>query len=135
MEKVKNVSDVVDYDKLNIQYFNSFSPLKEDKTKRERQKKINNKNKNNLEKELEKISENEPLFRKVEIALITNFPLVLKEIEYLAEIKLMRFYDLNNEKPIKENIYEIVSKKEIKKKNYIKPEPKFKQVFYSLVVV
>lgn len=121
MNKIKLVSDVLDYDELNIQYFNSFSPLKGEKEKKERQKKINNKNKTTLEKELEKISKDEPLFKKVEIAYVNNHPIILDKISYLANIKYLRFYDLNDKQPIKTSEFEIISKEPIKTKNIPKP--------------
>ena len=34
MEKVKEVSDVINYRDLNIKYFNSYSPIKNDKQKK-----------------------------------------------------------------------------------------------------
>ena len=33
MNKVKNVSDVIDYRNLNIKYFNSYSPMNNDRKK------------------------------------------------------------------------------------------------------
>jgi len=57
MEKVKNVSDVIDYKELNIKFYNSYSPVKNEK-----QKNQNNKNTEDLEILIKDICQKEPLF-------------------------------------------------------------------------
>ena len=34
MDKVKEISDVIDYKELRVKYFNSYSPVKNDKQKK-----------------------------------------------------------------------------------------------------
>ena len=62
MDKVKNVSDVIEYNELKIKYFNSYSP-----TKNDNQKKKNIIVRDELEKELNLLCETEPLFSQIEI--------------------------------------------------------------------
>ena len=62
MDKVKNVSDVIDYKDLITKYFNSYSPVKKDQ-----QRKRNEKNKEELEIILDEISNKEPLVSNIEI--------------------------------------------------------------------
>ena len=73
MEKVKDVSDVINYKDLNIKYFNSFCPIK----KPSRGKK-NILVGNELENELVKLMFYPPLFSKIEIITITVLKLRIK---------------------------------------------------------
>jgi hypothetical protein len=57
MERVKDISDVIDYKNLNTKYFNSYSPVKTEK-----QKQKNQKNKKELEAVLDDMSKSQPLF-------------------------------------------------------------------------
>ena len=92
MNSIKDVSDVVDYDNINIKYFNSFSPLNKNPKKKENQRILNDKNKCDLEKELKKLSNTEPLFCKIENVHLFDFPIKIENKEYLAEIQFLRFY-------------------------------------------
>ena len=56
MNRVKNVSDVIDYKDLRVKYYNSHSPVKTDE-----QKIQNNKNKEDLEVLLSELCQTEPL--------------------------------------------------------------------------
>ena len=67
METVKNVSDVIDYNELNIKFYNSYSPVKN-----ENQKIQNNKNKEDLEILIKDICQKEPLFCQIEIIHVNN---------------------------------------------------------------
>ena len=67
MEKVKNVSDVIDYKELNIKFYNSYSPVKN-----ENQKIQNNKNTEDLEILIKDICQKEPLFCQIEITHVNN---------------------------------------------------------------
>ena len=57
MERIQNVSDMVDYKELKIKYYNSYSPLKNEK-----QEIKNNKNKEDLEILINDFCQKEPLF-------------------------------------------------------------------------
>ena len=67
MEKVKDVSDVIDYKNLKFKYFNSYCPVKKDK-----QKEINEKNRDETEKLLDDFIKEEPLFCQIEIVEVKN---------------------------------------------------------------
>ena len=114
MNSIKKVSDPVEYENLNIQYFNSFWPINE--KKRDTQEKINNKVKNKLDGEMYKLSKTDPLFTKIEFAHIYNFQLNENGKDYLAEVEYIEFYDLND-KPLRRINLEIKNKREIKKEN------------------
>jgi len=105
MERVKDVSDTIRYKEMEIKYYNSYSPVKNDK-----QKKQNEKNKEDIENLFNELIQKEPLFCQIEIIHKKNE----KEIEngktYLVEYERIGFFDLNHV-PIKEF------------KNYIKKEP------------
>ena len=62
MIKLKDVSDVIDYKKIKIKYFNSYFPVRN-----ERQEKNNNIIRNELEEELNKFILMKPLFFKIAI--------------------------------------------------------------------
>ncbi len=89
-EKVKNVSDVIDYKELNIKFYNSYSPVKN-----ENQKIQNNKNKEDLEILKKDICQKEPLFYQIEITHVNNEKIVEKGKTYLVEYELIIYYDLN----------------------------------------
>ena len=59
MERVKNVSDIIDYKELNIKFYNSYCPQKN-----EREKIQNKKSKEDLEVLLNEFCKKEPLYRK-----------------------------------------------------------------------
>ena len=109
MEKVKEVSDVIEYSDLEIKYFNSYSPVKTTK-----QKSKNIKVRNELEIILNKLILTEPLFSQIEIIRAKNYRLEDKETgkKYLAEVEIVGYFDLNHE-PLKENV-QILTKEEIK---------------------
>jgi len=112
MDKVKDVSDVIDYNNLKIRYYNSYSPVKNEK-----QRKKNIKVRDDLEILLNELSKNEPLFNQIEIMHIKNYKITENGKDYLAEVEIIRDFDQNNE-PLKENI-KIISLKEIFTKDEI----------------
>ena len=67
MDKVKEVSDVIDYKELRVKYFNSYSPVKNDN-----QKKKNIIVRNDLEIDLDYLTKTEPLFSQIEIIHVKN---------------------------------------------------------------
>ena len=83
MEKVKNVSDVIEYKDLKIRYFNLAS-----KPKTEKQKLNNIKYRDELEILLDELSKDEPLFRRVEVNHIENYKLEENGIKYNAEVEM-----------------------------------------------
>ena len=83
MEKVKNVSDVIEYKDLKIRYFNLAS-----KPKTEKQKLNNIKYRDELEILLDELSKDEPLFRRVEVNHIENYKLEENGIKYNAEAEM-----------------------------------------------
>ncbi len=70
MNKVKQVSDVIDNRNLNIKNFNSYSPKKN-----HRQRVKNKLVKKELEKELNKLCQKQLFFTKIEILNIDNYQL------------------------------------------------------------
>ena len=108
MEKVKDVSDVIDYQNLNTKYFNSFSPIK-----KESQIQKNIQVRDELEIELNKLISSPALFSKIEIISVSNFKMEDKEQnkKYLAEIEVVGYFDLNDE-PLNEKV-KVISKKEV----------------------
>ena len=112
MDKVKDVSDVIDYNNLKIRYYNSYSPAKNEK-----QINKNIKVRDDLEILLNELSKNEPLFNQIEIMHIKNYKITENGKDYLAEVEIIRDFDQNNE-PLKENI-KIISLKEIFTKDEI----------------
>ena len=115
MEKIKNISDILDYTKLRIKYYNSYSPVRN-----ENQRIQNNKNKEDLEILLNELSEKEPLFCFIELMQVKNERIVEDGITYLVEYEVIGFFDLNHQ-PIKEKT-NIISKKIIKNE-YTPPPP------------
>ena len=106
MDKVKDVSDVIDYNNLKIRYFNSYSPVKNEK-----QRKKNIKVRDDLEILLTELSKNEPLFNQIEIMHIKNYKIQENGKEYLAEVEIIGYFDLNHE-PLKETI-KVLNREEI----------------------
>ena len=100
MDKVKNVSDVIDYKGLKIRYFNSYSP-----EKNEKQKIKNVKVRDELEIVLDNLIQSEPLFSRVEIVHSKNYKMKDEKTGqlYLAEVQIIGYFDLNN-KPLRENV-------------------------------
>jgi hypothetical protein len=119
MEKVKNVSDVIDYKELRIKYYNSYSPVKN-----ENQKIQNSKNKEDLEIILNDLSQKEPLFCHIEVKRINNEKIEENGKKYLIDYETIGYFDLNH-LPKKE-ITTLIKKEEIKEKvNQYIPPPSF----------
>ena len=116
MDKVKNVSDVINYKELSIKYYNSYSPVKN-----ERQKIQNEKNREDLEITINNICKNQPLFCQIEITHVNNQKIQENGKTYLVEYELIEFFDFN-QLPIKQQKNEI-KREEIEEKdnNYIPP--------------
>ena len=112
MEKVKNVSDIIDNKEL-IKFYNSYSPVKN-----ERQKIQNNRNKEDLEILIKDICQKELLFCQIEITHVNNEKIVENGKAYLVEYELIEYFDLN-QLPIK------VYKKIIKRKEIVEIEKKY----------
>lgn len=106
MERVKDVSDVIEYCNLKIRYFNSYSPVKSEK-----QRKKNIKVRDDLEILLNELSQNEPLFNQIEIMHIKNYKIQENGKDYLAEVEIIGYFDLNHE-PLKETI-KVLNREEI----------------------
>ena len=112
MEKVKNVSDVIDYKNLNTKYFNSYWPIKEEK--KIEQIKCNNENRKNLELSLNEFSQKNPLFSKIEIVLRNDQIIQDNNKYYIVDFTIIGYFDLNDKEPKKEE--KIITKyKEIEK--------------------
>ena len=106
MKKVQSVSDVIDYQNLTIKYFNSYSPIKNEK-----QRTKNKLVKKELEIEINKLCQKEPLFTKIEFIIIDNYKLEENGKNYLCKVEVTSFFDLNLfllKKDVK-----IISKREI----------------------
>ena len=113
MEKVKEVTDVIDYKELRVKYFNSYSPVKNDK-----QKNKNIKVRDELEIDLEYLTKTEPLFSQIEIIHVKNQ--IIKDEKtgkkFIAELEIYGFFDLNGKKPLYEK-QKIISQVELTKEN------------------
>lgn len=114
MEKVKNVSDVIEYKNLKIRYFNLAS-----KPKTEKQKLNNIKYRDELEILIDELSKEEPLFRRVEVNHVENYKLNENGIKYNAEVELIEYFDFNDE-PIKQTI-NVIKKEQIQENHYYSP--------------
>jgi len=112
MEKVKGVSDTISYKDLNIKYCNSFSEPSN-------KKKIlyNNRTREQLESVFDELSKNPPLYNQVEIKHITNHKWTEEGIEYIGEVEMIYFFDLNKE-PIKQGMNIIKKDKVIQGQSY-----------------
>lgn len=120
MERVKNVSNVIPYNQLDIKYSNLYFPTK-NKIQEE-----NNKNFiSELEQSLIKLYEKEPLFCKIHIAHFTNCK--YKNAEdgkiYYGDFEIYGYFDVNTDKPIKEQ-FKPINVREIQKEEKVIDEPK-----------
>lgn len=113
MNKVKNVSDVIDYKDLITKYFNSYSPVKKPK-----QRERNQKNKEELEIILDEMSKKDPLLSKIEIFTQNNFVYSENNKYYKANLSIIGFFGLA-QKPIKEEKY-LNDKEEINEEEYLR---------------
>ena len=113
MDKVKEVSDVIDYKELRVKYFNSYSPVKNDK-----QKNKNIKVRDDLEIDLDYLTKTEPLFSQIEIIHVKNQ--IIKDEKtgkkFITELEIYGFFDLNGKKPLYEK-RKIISQVELTKEN------------------
>ena len=113
MDKVKEVSDVIDYKELRVKYFNSYSPVKNDK-----QKNKNIKVRDDLEIDLDYLTNTEPLFSQIEIIHVKNQ--IIKDEKtgkkFITELEIYGFFDLNGKKPLYEK-RKIISQVELTKEN------------------
>ena len=113
MNKVKEVSDVIDYKELRVKYFNSYSPVKNDK-----QKIKNIKVRDDLEIDLDYLTNTEPLFSQIEIIHVKNQ--IIKDEKtgkkFITELEIYGFFDLNGKKPLYEK-RKIISQVELTKEN------------------
>ena len=114
MEKVKLVSDVISYDDLKIKYFNSYSEATNNK-----KKKSNDRTRDELEFVFDELCKSSPLFCQVEIQHIKNYTWKENDKEYIGEVEIIGFFDLNKE-PIKEKM-NIIKKEEVIKQQYYPP--------------
>lgn len=128
MESIKNVSDVIDYMDLKTKYFNSYWPIKPGLEKQQNNE--NEKNRNELENSLDELSLKEPLFSKIEIAKISGQIIQQNEKYYQADILIIGYFDLNNNKPIKEE-KSILKQIEIDDLSKIKNKPKIEFATYE----
>lgn len=99
MEKVKDISDVIDYKNLNTKYFNSYSPVKTEK-----QKQKNQKNKKELEVVLDDMTKSQPLFSKIEILTKNNHVFTENNKTYKGTLVITGFFGIGSKKPIYQNI-------------------------------
>ena len=123
MEKVKGVSDVISYNDLKIKYFNSYSEANNNK-----KKKSNERTRDELEEIFDELSKNPPLFCQVEIQHIKNHKWSENGKDYIGEVEIIGFFDLNK-KPIKEKT-NIIKKEEVIKQNYY-PPPSYSYSVYN----
>ena len=118
MEKVKNVSNVIDYNKLNTKYINSYWPIKE--KHRIEQIASNKANRKILEQSLNELSGKEPLFSKIEIMSNQGVNFKQNDKFYIADITLVAYFGLNDNEPTKQNKI-ITNIREIKEPNKNNP--------------
>ena len=115
MEKVKDVSDVIEYKDLRKKYFNSFSSPNNNK-----KRKNNDKNREELEVIFDELMQGGPLFHQVEIKHITNHKWKdEKGKEYIGEVEIIGFFGFNKA-PITERM-NIIKQEEIKKEVQYSP--------------
>ena len=115
MDKVKEVSDVISYEELQKKYFDSYSQANNNK-----KRKINAKNREELEILFEELIKNEPLFHQVEIKHLNNYKWKEGNKEYIGEVEIIGFFDFNKT-PIKERTNIIKKEEVIPKYNYAPP--------------
>ena len=106
MDKVKDVSDVINYKDLRIKYFNSYCPVKKDI-----QKKNNTKNKEETETLLDDLIQKEPLFCQIEIVHVKNNIIKENGKTYSVDHEIICYFDLNQKEIKKES--KIIRKEEI----------------------
>ena len=106
MNKVKNVSDVIEYKDLRVKYYNSYSPVKN-----YRQRVQNNNNKRDLEILLNELCQIKPLFCQIEVIHVKNEKIERDGKKYLVEYERIGYFDLNHI-PLKEKI-NIINEKQI----------------------
>lgn len=123
MEKVKDVSDVISYKDLKIRYFNSYSEPNNNK-----KKKSNDRTREELEIIFDELSKNPPLFCQVEIQHIKNHKWSDNGKDYIGEVEIIGFFDLNK-KPIKTRT-NIINKEEVKHQKYY-PPPQYNYSVYN----
>ena len=123
MEKVKGVSDVISYNDLKKKYFNSYSEANNNK-----KKKSNERTRDELEEIFDELSKNPPLFCQVEIQHIKNHKWSENGKDYIGEVEIIGFFDLNK-KPIKERT-NIIKKEEVIKQQYY-PPPSYNYSVYN----
>lgn len=91
MEKVKDVSNVIDYKNLKFKYFNSYCPVK-----KLIQKEINEKNRDETEKLLDDLIKEKPLFCQIEIVEVKNKIIKEKGKTYSVDYELICYFDFNH---------------------------------------
>lgn len=124
MEKASNVSDVISYNELKKRYFNSYSDANN-----EIKRKLNNKNRKELEIILDELMNSGPLFHKVEIQHLQNHKWKDENgKEFIGEVEIIKFFDFN-ENPIKERM-NIIRKEEVRKDVYYSP-PSYSSSYYD----
>jgi GTP-binding protein EngB required for normal cell division len=111
MNSVNQVSDVIDYNDLITQYYNSYWPIKEDK--RIEQTTTNNQNKKKLEVLLNDFSQKEPLFSKIEVVSQKGQIFQSDGKYFSADVTIIGYFDLNGKEPIREEKL-ITNYKEVK---------------------
>lgn len=121
MDKVKNVSNVIDYKELKIKYFNSYCPVKNEK-----QKNKNIKVRDELEVLLDQLINSEPLFNQIEILHIKNDIYIDEKTgkKYKQDIEIIGYFDLNK-LPIKET-KKVLTREEITDDKEGLPAPEIK---------
>ena len=77
----------------------------------------NNRTREQLESVFDELSKNPPLYNQVEIKHITNHKWTEEGIEYIGEVEMIYFFDLNKE-PIKQRTNAIKKDKVIQGQNY-----------------
>ena len=123
MEKVKGVSDVISYNDLKKKYFNSYSNADNNK-----KKKSNERTREELEAIFDELSKNPPLFCQVEIQHFKNYKWEENGKEYIGEVEIIGFFDLNK-KPIKERT-NVIKKEEVRKEVKYSP-PSYECYVYN----
>lgn len=126
MDKVKNVSNVIDYKELKIKYFNSYCPVKNEK-----QKNKNIKVRDELEVLLDNLINSEPLFNQIEILHIKNQICIDEKTgkKYKQDLEIIGYFDLNK-LPIKETI-KVLTREEITDDKEDLPAPEIKVDVYK----
>ena len=112
MERIKEVSLVINYNDLITKYFNSYSPVKHPK-----QEFKNNRNRDELGEILEQIAGKDPLFTKIEIVTKENHVYKENNEYYKGTLIVIGFIGLANN-PIKEEKC-IKDKSKITKEEYL----------------